>query len=266
LFEYVGNTWPGIQETKNGVCLFTQPSTPIKCGGAPQKIMYVADDVWKKSNAGNTVKFLTGTGGIFGSPAYAKALNEICKEKKISTSFNSNLVEITENKEAIFEVKNGESVTRVTEKFDFIHVTPPMVPPEFISKSSIGNAGGFVDVDKSTMQHVKYPNIFSLGDSSSLPTSKTAAAISAQTPILVDNIIAVMDGKKPTREYDGYSGCPILVGDNKLMLAEFDYTLNPTPSFISDQTKPTVPFYYLKTKIFPWVYWNKLIKGTWRNK
>jgi sulfide:quinone oxidoreductase len=174
MFEYVGNTWPAIQETKNGVCLFTQPSTPIKCGGAPQKIMYVADDVWKKSNGGNTVKFFTGTAGIFGSPVYAKALNEICKEKKISTNFNSNLVEITENKEAIFDVKNGETVTRVTEKYDFIHVTPPMVAPEFISKSKIGNAAGFVDVDKATMQHVKYPNIFSLGDSSSLPTSKTA--------------------------------------------------------------------------------------------
>lgn len=62
-------------------------------------------------------------------------------------------------------------------KFDLLHAVPPQFPPSFIAESGIGDAAGYCDVDKHTMVHLKYKNIWSLGDSSSLPTSKTAAAI-----------------------------------------------------------------------------------------
>ncbi len=53
-------------------------------------------------------------------------------------------------------------------------------------------------MDKATTQHTKYSNVFSIGDASSLPNSKTAAAITSQVPVLVDNLLAVMSGKPPT--------------------------------------------------------------------
>lgn len=59
-----------------------------------------------------------------------------------------------------------------------LHVTPPMATPDCIkTNSDISNEAGFVEVDKLTLQHVKYPNIFGIGDCSSSPNSKTAAAV-----------------------------------------------------------------------------------------
>src|SRR5260370_3652666 len=43
-FETVDSTWKTVREFKGGNAVFTFPSTPIKCAGAPQKIMYLADD------------------------------------------------------------------------------------------------------------------------------------------------------------------------------------------------------------------------------
>lgn len=52
-----------------------------------------------------------------------------------------------------------------------------MSAPDFLKTSPLANEAGFVDVDKAHLQHVKYDNVFALGDCSSAPTSKTAAAV-----------------------------------------------------------------------------------------
>jgi NADPH-dependent 2,4-dienoyl-CoA reductase/sulfur reductase-like enzyme len=74
------------------------------------------------------------------------------------------------------------------EKFDFLHLVPPMKPAAFLAESGLTDAQGYVDVDKHTLRHNKYPNVWALGDNSSLPCSKTAAAIFSQTPVLVEYI------------------------------------------------------------------------------
>ncbi len=70
-----------------------------------------------------------------------------------------------------------------------------MQPYEFLAKSALADASGFVDVVKETLQHKKFPNVFAIGDCTNLPTSKTAAAIAGSNSILVRNLINVMDGK-----------------------------------------------------------------------
>jgi len=90
------------------------------------------------------------------------------------------------------------------------------------STRAIADAAGWVAVDAATTQSTKFSNIFSLGDASSLPNSKTAAAISSQAPVLVDNLRATMDGVKKEdlpAQYDGYASCPLLTGHNELMYA-----------------------------------------------
>jgi sulfide:quinone oxidoreductase len=56
-----------------------------------------------------------------------------------------------------------------------------------------------VSVHKHTLQHVKFPNVFSLGDCSSLPTSRTGAAVRKQAPVLVENLLALRAGKAAPR-------------------------------------------------------------------
>ena len=205
-YETVSYTWECIQNFKGGNALFTQPSTPIKCGGAPQKIMYLADDHFRTSGVQDQtqITFVSGLGGIFPVTKYANALNTVIDRKGIETCYKHDLVEIRpQAKEAVFKsLESGEEVVR---PYDMIHVTPPMSAPNCIKNSSLANEAGWVDVDKTTLQHTRYPNVFSLGDASSLPTSKTGAAIRKQAPTLVQNLLAVMQGQALQAQYDGLS-------------------------------------------------------------
>jgi sulfide:quinone oxidoreductase len=136
-----------------------------------------------------------------------------------------------------------------------------MSAPDFIKRSPLANAAGWVDVDKETLQHVHYPNVFSLGDASSLPTSKTAAAIRAQAPILAANLLSAMRGGQGPLKYDGYTSCPLITGYGKLILAEFDYDLKPKETFPFDQGKERYSMYLLKRYVIPVIYWDGLLKG-----
>lgn len=149
-------------------------------------------------------------------------------------------------------------------KFDFIHITPPQSAPDFIKNSPLAvpdNAFGWVDVDKFTLQHNRYPNIFSLGDVASTPNAKTGAAVRKQAPVLVENLLHVMKGGALTGKYTGYGSCPLVTGYGKLVLAEFDYDNNPMETFPFDQGKERWSMWMLKKYVLPWMYWNRILQG-----
>lgn len=261
-YDSVESTWENIRNLKSGTAMFTFPPPPIKCAGAPQKIMYLAEDHFRRTGVRNAIRvsYRCAADGIFAVKKYAAALNEICAARDIDTQFAWTLRAVdAPAREATFEnTKSGE--TR-TESYDMLHVTPPMSAPTFVATSVLANEGGFVDVDKSTLQHVRFPNVFSLGDSSSLPTSKTAAAVRAQLPVLVMNLVSVMNGRALTESYDGYTSCPLVTGYGRLILAEFDYDLNPAETFPFDQGKERRSMYLLKKHVLPYIYWKALIEG-----
>ncbi len=261
-YEYVDKTWEFIKNFKGGHAVFTQPNTPIKCGGAPQKIVYLAEDYFRKSGVRDKTKitFALNTDSIFGVKKYADTLNKVLERKKIETMYKHNLIEVRpDSKEAVFE--NLDTGEEVAVKYDLLHVTPPMSSPDFIKESPLADQGGWVDVDQHTLQHKKYDNVFSLGDASNLPTSKTGAAIRKQAPVLVKNLIAVMNGSPASAKYDGYTSCPLVTGYNSLVLAEFDYDKNPQETFPFDQSKERYSMYLLKKYLLPLFYWKGMLKG-----
>ncbi len=258
-------TFDCIKHFKGGKMIFHSPHSPVKCGGAPQKIMYLAADYVRKHHLENktNIEFWSGGTKIFGVPKYAKTLNKIIERYHIDTHFFQDLVEIDgPGKRAKFVSlhKDTKGAAQWVD-FDFIHVTPPQGPPDFIKNSPLANEAGWVDVDKHTLQHNTYPNIYSLGDASSLPTSKTGAAIRKQTPTLVENMLAQMEAKPAVRTYKGYTSCPIVTGYGKLMLAEFEYNNEPAETFPFDQSKERWSMYFLKKEILPRMYWGAIVKG-----
>jgi sulfide:quinone oxidoreductase len=158
-----------------------------------------------------------------------------------------------------FGEDNKEDVKVV--EFDMIHVTPPQSSPNFIRESSLANAGGWVDVDKGTLQHVRHANVFALGDAAGLPISKTGAAIRKQAPVVVANLLDLMAGKKPSNIYLGYTSCPLVTGYGKLVLAEFDYNNKLMETFPFDQSKERWSMYQLKREVLPRMYWGAILKG-----
>jgi len=277
------NTWRVLQEFKGGTALFTQPTTPIKCGGAPQKIMYLAEDYFNKSGKrkGTDVVFATAGTVIFGVKPIAKTLMEVVDRKDIHLRFGHKLVAV-DGKEQIawYEMAdhekyhNKKDITVITDgnrkgiKFDMMHLAPPQAAPKFIRESALVNDAKWMSVDKGTMQHTKHSNIFGLGDVAGLPTAKTGAAIRKQVPIVVENLMRLKADKDLSgKKYNGYSSCPLVTDIGKMVLAEFDYDKNFTPDpklkqlLISDSSKEHWRLWMLKKYMLPYLYWNKMMKG-----
>ena len=261
-YDTVDKTWEFIRGFKGGNAIFTHPSTPIECGGAPQKIMYLADDHFRKAGVRDktNITFGIANAAIFAVPRYAAALNKVIARKGIDVRFRHNLIEIRAgSKEAVFQ--NLETDEPVVLPYDLLHVTPPMSAPDFVKHSPLANADGWVDVDRATLQHTRYANVFALGDASSLPTSKTGAAIRKQAPVLVKNLLAAIAKKPLPASYDGYTACPLVTGYGKLVMAEFDYNLTPRETFRIDQSKERRSMYLFKQYVLPALYWRGIMKG-----
>ena len=261
-YQQVDYTWECVRNFKGGTALFTMPNTAIKCGGAPQKIMYLADDHFRRSGVRekSQVIFASAQGSLFAVEKYRKTLEKVAERKSIDLRFKHNLVELKpDQKEAIFE--HLDTHERITIPFDMIHVTPPMSAPDIIKSSPLANAAGWMDVDKFTLQHPKFSNIFPIGDCSGLPTSKTGAAIRKQAPVVVKNLVSAIHGEPLKAKYDGYSSCPIVTGYGKLVLAEFDYEGKPQETFPFDQSKERLSMYLLKAYALPRLYWDGMLRG-----
>lgn len=264
-FKHAPYTFELIKNLKKGKAIFHNPHTPVKCGGAPHKIMYLAADYFRQHGVLNNIDIQYWSGGpkLFAVPNYEKTLLEVVKRGNIKLNFLQKLTEIDgANKRAKF-VGFGEQNKDIETwvDYDMIHVTPPQSSPDFIKSSPLANAAGWVDVDKFTLQHPKFKNIFTLGDASGLPTSKTGAAIRKQAPVLVENLLSAIEGRVFTAKYTGYTSCPLVTGYGKLVLAEFDYDNKPMETFPFDQSKERWSMYQLKSKVLPWLYWNKILTG-----
>ncbi len=263
-WDTVQSTWENIRNFKGGTAIFTYPNTPIKCAGAPQKIMWMAEHHFERSGVRPRTDIIYGcaTPGIFGVAKYARTLNRLVAERHIDARYRSNLVAIkAAEKKAVFE--NLDTGERSEVAYDMIHVTPPMSAPAFVRDSPLADAAGWVDVHKHTTQHNRFPNVFSLGDASSLPNSKTAAAVRKQAPVTVANLLSARAGHTLTASYDGYASCPLVTGYGRGIMAEFLYGGVPAETLPFDQSQERFSLYTLKAYGLPRMYWHGMLRGRW---
>lgn len=258
-------TWQCIKAFRGGTALFTQPAMPIKCAGAPQKIMYLMADRLRirRDLAQSSVEFLLAGEALFGVPFFVPSLQQAVNSYGIKVHYKHELKAVDgPARTAIFAVRGADGETReMTRRFDMIHVAPPQSAPDFIKRSPLAGAAGWVDVDPASLRHKTFANVFSLGDVCSAPNAKTAAAVRMQAPVVTRNLLATLDGQLLTAAYDGYGSCPLTVALGKVVLAEFAYDGKITPSFPLDPRRPRRAAWQLKTKVLPVLYWNMMLKG-----
>jgi sulfide:quinone oxidoreductase len=266
--DYAPYTWKLLQGMRSGKAIFTSPGTPVKCGGAPQKIMYLAGDYFRRQGLKDKVKieFCSAGGVIFGIKKYADTLMKAVRRYGIDLHFKHELIRVDgPARKAWFRVSDADGNASVIEKeFDMLHVVPPQSAPDFIKQSPLAvqdNPLGWIEVDKHTLRHMRFPRVFALGDATNTPNAKTGAAVRKQAPVLVANLFAAMEGKELTAKYDGYGSCPLITGYGKLVLAEFNYANEPTETFPFDQSKERWSMYQLKKRVLPWLYWNRILQG-----
>jgi sulfide:quinone oxidoreductase len=265
-FDLAPRTWDFIRNTRSGSAVFMMPSGPIKCGGAPQKIAYLASDYWRKQGVLDKidVHLVVPTPRAFGIPEIADNLDKVIAKYGVHLHTMSEITAVDGDSKKATITAVGEGGTDTTLSFDVLHAVPRQSAPDWVKVSplSTGDDNGYVDVDKFTLQHVRYPNVFALGDAGSTPNSKTGAAVRKQAPVVVENIASYLRGDALSARYDGYSSCPIITSSHDMLLAEFDYDMHLEPSFpLLDPTKPHRPYWYLKKYGLPWMYWNLMLKG-----
>lgn len=262
-------TYQELNSVKSGNCVFTFPNAPIKCAGAPQKVLYYGEEIVRDRGFRDKTNFIyaTALGRLFGVEAYLSSLNKVARERNIDVRTRHNLVEVdTKNKIAKFELLDENSVPNG--KFDsipysFLHVGPPCSTPEAVRTCrELVDQSGFLDVDPDTLRSKHFPNVFGAGDCMNTPNAKTAAAVSSHLKTIEKNLTAVMEGREPPASYDGYASCPLVISKNRAILAEFN-SLGRMETTPLDQSKPRYFPWLMKRYLMPFLYWRFLVKGHW---
>ena len=264
-YEHAAYTWQLVQQLKGGKALFTQPAMPIKCAGAPQKAMYLScDHCLKQGSLKNIeVEFNLAGAALFGVPTIVPPLMKYVEKYNARLAFNANLIKVDGPAgKAWFEVKDVEGNVSVVEKvFDLLHVVPPQVAPDFIRHSPLADTAGWCEVHPHSLQHLRYPSIFGLGDVCGTANAKTAAAVRKQIVVVAENLLALRKQAPLPLKYDGYGSCPLTVEKGKVVLAEFGYGGKLLPTFPLDPTQARRSMWFLKATLLPWFYWNGMLKG-----
>lgn len=261
-------TWETVQSLQSGRALFSQPSMPIKCAGAPQKAMYLSSDYWLRNQVLNNldVEFHNAGAVLFGVPDYVPALESYIEKYNIGLNYQSNLVSVNgPSRKAVFQQTDADGNTQDREVgFDMLHAVPPQRAPKLIRESRLANEGGWLDLEDDTLCHKRFSNIFGLGDISGTGNAKTAAAVRKQAPVVAENLLASLRNQPMKAAYLGYGSCPLTVENGRIVLAEFGYggALQPTfPNWINNGTKATKAAWFLKAKQLPALYWHVMLKG-----
>ncbi|KFD48339.1 hypothetical protein M513_10751 [Trichuris suis] len=280
--NYAPKVYREVQALQSGNIVFTFPKTPIKCAGAPQKIMYLTD--WTLRKKGNrdrcNINYNCALGVMFSVPLYAKTMYQIAQSRDLHVNFFHNLVSVDPARRvAMFEVGSGETTTKKEFPYDILHIAPPFSAPDVLRDSTTLTCdNGYLSVDPFTLRHVKYANIYGIGDCTNVPTSKTLAAIS-QCCFLPQSkaskyvsIISATQGKvlrrillpklqnKPssdsTIKYTGYTSCPLFTSPHSVVMAEFGYDGKIMETFPFDQNKERRSLFYVAARLMPIIYWS----------
>ncbi|KSU78626.1 sulfide:quinone oxidoreductase [Pseudarthrobacter enclensis] len=265
-FDLAPKAWTLLSGLTEGTAVFTMPAGPIKCGGASQKPMYLACDYWRQQGVLDKIRvvMVQPYPTVFGVPEVDRELDRKIAEYGIELWTDSELVSVdAAGREAT--VRNLKTGSEETLRYDVLNAVPPQSAPNWLKATDLPAAsdkGGFVEVDRQTLRHLRYPNIWSLGDAAATSNSKAGGALRKQTKVLAKNLVAARKGKAPTEKYNGYSVCPFTVSRDTVVFAEFDDRYRPMP------TIPRVPTWnesrlswVVDRDIFPQVYWNLILKG-----
>ncbi|RUS59117.1 NAD(P)/FAD-dependent oxidoreductase [Pseudorhodobacter sp. E13] len=235
--QYAAATWAAAKtytET-GGVGLFTRPATEMKCAGAPLKHTFLIEDIARSAGTRGKldVQYMANNDALFGVPIVSEKVRMLFGDRGITPNYAHVLRALDAGaKTATFDTPTGP----VTRDYDYIHVIPPQRAPEVIRQSGLSWADkwtdqGWVECDKASLRHLRYPEIWALGDVAGVPKGKTAASVKWQVPVVEDGLIAAITGAEPTQSYNGYTSCPMITRVGRAMLVEFDYNNNLTPSF-----------------------------------
>jgi sulfide:quinone oxidoreductase len=237
--EAAAATWRAMSAFADagGVGLFGRPPGEMKCAGAPLKYTFLTEDILTRrgNRTGAEITYLAPGDGLFSVPIVSEKVRMLFGARGIETRYQHVLTAIDPGRKVATYRKGVDETEELP--FDFIHVIPPMRAVAAIRQSPLPwtdgpwHADGYVEVDKFTLRHLRYPNVFAVGDTAGVPKGKTAASVKWQAPVAAEHLVADIAGTKSEASYNGYTSCPLITRVGRAMLVEFDYDNNLVPSF-----------------------------------
>jgi sulfide:quinone oxidoreductase len=250
-------TWQG------GKLVMAITEMPFKCPVAPIEFVCMADDFFRKKGIRDKVEIslVTPLPGAFTKPIATQMLSQVLAEKNINIIPDFYIEHIDNEEQKLVSYDEKEV------PFDVLAIVPMNKGAQFIGASGLGDDLDFVPVDKHTLQHGQYPNIFAIGDAAALPSSKAGSVAHFESEVLFENFISVINGKPAEAKFDGHSNCYIETGRGKGTLIDFNYETEPLPGVYP--FAGVGPFKLLKVNrmnhwgklFFRWLYWNILLKA-----
>ena len=248
---------------KGGRMVLNVAEMPIKCPVAPLEFLFLADWFFRERGIREKVDitFATPLPGAFTKPRASSILGNMLEDRGIKL----------ETEYSIMEVDNAKQVIRSYDEreipYDLFITIPTNMGAEVIGASGMGDELNFVPVNKNTMQSLKWQNIWLIGDASNAPASKAGSVAHFMLDVVVENILRHMEGLEPLSKFDGHANCFIESGNEKGVLIDFNYDVEPLPGMFP--LPGFGPFSLLKESaanhwgkmMFKWIYWNVLLKG-----
>jgi sulfide:quinone oxidoreductase len=236
---------------------------PIKCPVAPLEFVFLADAFFAEQGLRDKVKlsYVTPLDGAFTKPRASALLGKLMASRDIEVVSEFNVSEV-DGERRVLKSFDGREVD-----YDLLVTVPLHGGAEAISRSQMGDAGGWLPVHKNTLQSTQFPNVFALGDATDLPSSKAGSVAHFQSEVLFENLRRYIDGRELEPGFDGHSNCFIETGHGKAMLIDFNYDTEPLPG---RYPLPGIgPFTLLEESAinhwgklaFKWIYWNVLLAG-----
>src|SRR6266542_2079057 len=164
----------------------------------------------------------------------------------LSTFFN---VESVDSQKRIVNSLEGESAD-----YDLLVLVPPHRGAAVVEASGLGDTGGWVPTDRNTLQHKEHERIFTLGDATDLPISKSGSTAHFEAPVIASRIASLVRGTAPKTAYGGRVMCFLETGAGRATSLRFDYAHPPVPP------KPSRLWHWAKW-VFNRAYWVTVPQG-----
>jgi len=248
---------------KGGRMVLNVVEMPIKCPVAPLEFLFLADWFFHERGMRDKVEitFATPLPGAFTKPRASGVLGNMLQDRGITLEPEFTIMEVDSGKGAIRSFDEREI------GYDLLVTIPTNKGADVIGASGMGNELNFVPVNKHTLQTVKWPNVWLIGDASDAPASKAGSVAHFMLDVVIENILRHMEGLEPLPKFDGHANCFIESGNEKGVLIDFNYDVEPLPGMFP--LPGFGPFSLLKESpanhwgkmMFRWVYWNILLKG-----
>ena len=253
-----------MRHFRKGKLVLNIAEFPFKCPVAPLEFVYLADWFFTERGLRDQVDIhlVTPLPGAFTKPKASAFFGKLIEKKNIKVTASYDLAEVNCTDNTIVSAA-GEAIP-----FDLLVSIPPNVGARYLVKSGIAmDEIGYVKTDNNTLKAEQHQDMFILGDTGTLPTSKAGSVAHFSAEIMVKNFIREINDEELRPDFDGHANCFIETGFDKAALIDFNYEYEPLPGKFP--LPGLGPFSLLGESkanhwgkmMFKWVYWNKLVTG-----